>query len=123
MTRELVTFFQDAVQFLEVAPPAPLVVSGRHVRDRHLYFFKGVLGISLTVLRRGVERQAHVVLLADQNDEDRLFQVQAILWCMVSMQIYCSFQQYGVQPRDDEKKKVSWQTSRRVHTFADLKRA
>ena len=34
-----------------------------------------------------MKRQAHVTSLADQNDEDRLFQVQAIFWCVVSMQI------------------------------------
>ena len=50
-----------------------------------------------------MKQQAHVMLLADQNDEDRLFQVQAIFWCGLHADMLL-FQQYGVQPRDDEKK-------------------
>ena len=68
---------------LKVAPPAPLW------RTLWCPGIMSEIDISLTVLRRGVKRQAHVVLLADQNDEHRLFQVLEILWCMVSMQIYC----------------------------------
>ena len=62
------------------------------------------------------------MLLADQNDEDRLFQVQAIFWCVVSMQI-CCFSSNMAYNHVMTKKKVSWKTSRRVHIFARLKRA